>query len=49
MLRSTAHSFENRNGAVATCLSTLMPGVLGQGYFRALAALVAEGLCLSVE
>ena len=32
-----------RNGAVATCLSTLMPGVLGQGYFRALAALVAEG------
>ena len=49
MLRSTAHSFENRNGAVATCLSTLMPGVLGQGYFRALAALVAEGCVVLSE
>ncbi len=41
--RGIVHGFDNRSGARARCLSILTPGVLGPGYFRALAALVAAG------
>lgn len=41
--RGVVHGFDNRSGAVATCLSVLTPGVLGPDYFRELAALVAAG------
>lgn len=41
--RGKVHGFENRSGAVATCLCILTPGVLGAGYFRELAALLASG------
>jgi quercetin dioxygenase-like cupin family protein len=41
--RGIVHSFDNRSGAVATCLSVLTPGVLGPEYFREVAALVAAG------
>jgi quercetin dioxygenase-like cupin family protein len=41
--RGVVHGFDNRSGAVATCLSVLTPGVLGPEYFRELAALVAAG------
>lgn len=41
--RGTVHGFDNRSGAVATCLSVLTPGVLGPEYFRELADLVAAG------
>ena len=41
--RGAVHSFENRSGADATCLSVLTPGVLGPEYFRELSALVAAG------
>lgn len=41
--RGVVHGFDNRSGAVATCLSVLTPGVLGPEYFRELAALAATG------
>jgi quercetin dioxygenase-like cupin family protein len=41
--RGVVHGFDNRSGAVATCLSALTPGVLGPEYFRELAALIAAG------
>ena len=41
--RGVVHSFDNRSGAVATCLSVLTPGILGPEYFRELSALVAAG------
>jgi quercetin dioxygenase-like cupin family protein len=41
--RGAVHGFDNRGEAVATCLSVLTPGVLGPGYFRELASLVAAG------
>lgn len=41
--RGVVHGFENRSGATARCLSVLTPGVLGPGYFRELAALIAVG------
>jgi quercetin dioxygenase-like cupin family protein len=41
--RGVVHGFDNRSGAMATYLSVLTPGVLGAGYFRELAALIAAG------
>ena len=41
--RGAVHRFDNRSGAVATCLGVLTPGVLGPEYFRELAAAVADG------
>jgi quercetin dioxygenase-like cupin family protein len=41
--RGTVHGFDNRGTAVARCLCVLTPGVLGPGYFREVAALVASG------
>lgn len=37
------HGFDNRSGAPARCLAVLTPGVLGPGYFRELAGLIAHG------
>jgi quercetin dioxygenase-like cupin family protein len=39
--RGVVHGFDNRSGAMATCLIVLTPGVLGPEYFRELAALIA--------
>lgn len=41
--RGAVHGFSNRSGAVARCLCLLTPGVLGPGYFRELATLLASG------
>lgn len=41
--RGVVHGFDNRSGAMATCLSVLTPGVLGPEYLREVAALVAAG------
>ncbi|NOG73641.1 cupin domain-containing protein [Roseicella sp. DB1501] len=41
--RGVVHGFDNRSGAVATCLCVLTPGVLGPEYFREIAALAAAG------
>ncbi|MFI5015988.1 MAG: cupin domain-containing protein [Hyphomicrobiales bacterium] len=41
--RGVVHGFDNRSGAPATCLCVLTPGVLGPGYFREIALLVAAG------
>ena len=41
--RGVVHRFDNRSGAVATCLSVLTPGVLGPEYFRELGAYLAKG------
>ena len=41
--RGTVHAFRNDTRAPATVLSMLTPGVLGPGYFREMAALVASG------
>ena len=41
--RGVAHGFDNRSGAPAKCLCVLTPGVLGPGYFREIAGLVAAG------
>lgn len=41
--RGVVHGFGNHSGAPARCLAVLTPGVLGPGYFRELAALVAAG------
>jgi Cupin domain len=37
------HGFENRSGALATCLGVLTPGVLGPEYFREVAAAASSG------
>ena len=42
--RGVVHGFENHSGAMATCLCTLTPGVLGPEYFRELADLIDTGL-----
>lgn len=41
--RGVVHGFDNRSGAVATCLCVLTPGVLGPEYFREVAALATAG------
>jgi quercetin dioxygenase-like cupin family protein len=41
--RGVVHSFRNDTSAAATCLCVLSPGVLGPGYFREMAALIAGG------
>lgn len=41
--RGVVHSFDNRTETPAVCLVVLTPGVLGPGYFREIAALVAGG------
>ena len=42
--RGVVHGFDNRSGAPARCLDvSLTPGVLGPGYFREIAGLVAAG------
>jgi quercetin dioxygenase-like cupin family protein len=41
--RGIVHAFRNDTPAPATCLSVLTPGVLGPGYFREIAGLVAAG------
>lgn len=41
--RGAVHGFRNDTQEAATCLCILTPGVLGPGYFRELAALVAGG------
>lgn len=41
--RGIVHGFRNDTAEPATCLCVLTPGVLGPGYFRELAALVAGG------
>lgn len=41
--RRVVHGFDNRTDAPAVCLVVLTPGVLGPGYFREIAALVAGG------
>ena len=41
--RGMVHGFTNRTSAPATCLCTLVPGVLGPQYFRDIAGLLAAG------
>ena len=41
--RGIVHGFRNDTAEPATCLCVLTPGVLGPGYFRELATLVAGG------
>ena len=41
--RGIVHSFRNEGAEPTTCLNVLTPGVLGPGYFREMAALIAEG------
>jgi quercetin dioxygenase-like cupin family protein len=41
--RGTVHSFRNDTTAPTTCLCILTPGVLGPGYFRDMASLLAGG------
>jgi quercetin dioxygenase-like cupin family protein len=41
--RGAPHWFVNQTQHPATCLCVLTPGVLGPGYFRELAALLAAG------
>jgi len=41
--RGVVHGFRNETQEPATCLAILSPGVLGPGYFREMAALLAEG------
>jgi quercetin dioxygenase-like cupin family protein len=36
--RGIVHGFTNNSGALASCLCTLTPGVLGPGYFHEIAA-----------
>lgn len=40
--RGIVHAFRNDSPEPATCLAILTPGVLGPGYFREMAALLAE-------
>jgi len=39
--RGIVHAFRNDTESAATCLCVLTPGVLGPGYFREMAALLA--------
>ena len=41
--RGIVHGFRNDTPEPATCLCILTPGLLGIGYFREMAALLAEG------
>jgi quercetin dioxygenase-like cupin family protein len=41
--RGIVHAFRNDSDKPATCLVVLTPGVLGPGYFREVAALLAAG------
>jgi quercetin dioxygenase-like cupin family protein len=41
--RGVVHGFRNDGPAPASCLCILTPGVLGPGYFREVAALIAGG------
>ena len=41
--RGIVHSFRNDGPQPASCLNILSPGVLGPGYFREIAALIAGG------
>ncbi|WP_424814571.1 cupin domain-containing protein [Roseococcus sp. YIM B11640] len=41
--RGIVHGFRNDGDAPGTCLCVLTPGILGPGYFREVAALVAAG------
>jgi len=41
--RGVVHSFRNDSAEPTTCLNILTPGVLGPGYFREMAALIASG------
>jgi quercetin dioxygenase-like cupin family protein len=41
--RGTVHAFRNDTQEAASCLCILTPGVLGPGYFREIAAMLAEG------
>jgi quercetin dioxygenase-like cupin family protein len=41
--RAVVHAFRNDAQEAARCLCILTPGVLGPGYFREIAALLAEG------
>jgi quercetin dioxygenase-like cupin family protein len=41
--RGIVHAFRNDAQEAARCLCILTPGVLGPGYFREVAALLAEG------
>jgi quercetin dioxygenase-like cupin family protein len=41
--RGIVHGFRNDTQEAATCLCILTPGVLGPGYFREMAALLAGG------
>ncbi|WP_188579349.1 cupin domain-containing protein [Azorhizobium oxalatiphilum] len=41
--RGVVHAFRNDTQAATSCLCVLTPGVLGPGYFRELAALLAAG------
>jgi quercetin dioxygenase-like cupin family protein len=41
--RGIVHGFRNDAQEAARCLCILTPGVLGPGYFREVAALIAEG------
>jgi quercetin dioxygenase-like cupin family protein len=41
--RGMVHGFRNDTQEAATCLCILTPGVLGPGYFREIAALLAGG------
>jgi quercetin dioxygenase-like cupin family protein len=41
--RGVVHSFRNDTQEPTTCLNILTPGVLGPGYFREMAALIASG------
>ena len=41
--RGIVHAFRNDTQEAASCLCILTPGVLGPGYFREVAALVAGG------
>jgi quercetin dioxygenase-like cupin family protein len=41
--RGVVHAFRNDTQEAASCLCILTPGVLGPGYFREIAALLADG------
>lgn len=41
--RGVVHGFRNDSEHAATCLCILSPGVLGSGYFREIAGLLAAG------
>jgi len=41
--RGVVHGFRNDSDQAATCLCILSPGVLGPGYFREIAGLLAAG------